>query len=88
MDMGDARAEVRRYQRWQPWVVDHATVETAWSIEARFNVHYWDALMLAAAQQQGCQFMLTEDLQHGQLVDGLRIVNPFLTAPDFLDTSP
>ena len=88
MDMGDARAEVRRYQRWQPWVVDHATVETAWSIEARFNVHHWDALMLAAAQQQGCQFMLTEDLQHGQLVDGLRIVNPFLTAPDFLDTSP
>lgn len=88
MPEGDARAEVRRYQRWQPWVVDHATVETAWGLEARFNVHYWDALMLAAAQQQGCQFMLTEDLQHGQMVDGLRIVNPFLVEPEFLDTPP
>ena len=88
MALGDARAEVRRYQRWQPWVVDHATVETAWAIEARFNVHYWDALMLAAAQQQGCHIMLTEDLQHGQLVDGLRIVNPFLVGPDFLDSTP
>ncbi len=88
MPEGDARAEVRRYQRWQPWLVDHATVETAWGIEARFNVHYWDALMLAAAQHQGCRFMLTEDLQHGQTVDGVRIVNPFVVDPEILDLTP
>ncbi len=87
MHMGDARAEVRRYQRWQPWVVDQATVETAWGIEARFNVRFWDALMLAAAQHQGCHLMLTEDLQHGQMVDGVRIINPFLVGPDTLDTA-
>ena len=28
---GDARAEVRRYQEWSPWQIDHATVETAWA---------------------------------------------------------
>lgn len=82
---GDARAEVRRYQRWQPWVVDHATVETAWAVESRFGLSYWDALMVAAAVQQGCDWLLTEDLQHGQQIDGVRIVNPFVAGPEVLD---
>jgi predicted nucleic acid-binding protein len=82
---GDARAEVRRYQRWQPWPVDHATVETAWAVESRFGLSYWDALMVAAAVQQGCELLLTEDLQHGQQIDGVRIVNPFVTGPEILD---
>jgi len=86
MPAGDARAEVRRYQRWQPWVVDHATVETAWAVESRFGLSYWDALMVAAALQQGCKCLLTEDLQHGQLIDGLRIFNPFTVGPEILDS--
>lgn len=83
---GDARAEVRRYQRWQPWTVDHATVEAAWAVESRYGLHYWDALMVAAAQQQGCTWLLTEDLQHEQAFDGVTVLNPFLVGPDVLDT--
>lgn len=78
---GDARAEVRRYQHWQPWPIDHATVESAWAIESRFELNYWDALILAAAQQQGCGHLLSEDLQHGQEIDGVQIVNPFISTP-------
>ena len=86
MPAGDARAEVRRYQRWNPWVCDHATVENAWAVESRFKLSWWDALIVAAAQQQGCTLLLTEDLQHDQQIDGLRIVNPFLLGPEILDT--
>jgi predicted nucleic acid-binding protein len=78
---GDARAEVRRYQHWQPWAIDHATVESAWAIESRFDLGYWDALIVAAAQQQGCGHLLSEDLQHGQHMDGVDIVNPFKSTP-------
>ena len=85
MPAGDARAEVRRYQRWQPWLNDHATVESAWAVESRFKLSYWDALMVAAAQQQGCTLLLTEDLQHDQVIDGVRIINPFLVGPESLD---
>lgn len=85
MPAGDARAEVRRYQRWNPWVCDHATVENAWAVESRFGLSYWDALMVAAAQQQGCTLLLSEDLQHDQQIDGVRIVNPFIVGPDILD---
>jgi len=82
---GDARAEVRRYQQWKPWQIDHATVETAWAVESRYGLNYWDALIVASAQHQGCGYVLSEDLQHGQQIDGVRILNPFVTGPEVLD---
>ena len=56
---GDARAEVRRYQHWNPWST--------------------------AGLHQGCEMLLTEDLQHDQRIDNLRIVNPFRVGPELLD---
>ena len=85
MPAGDARAEVRRYQRWQPWVLDHATVETAWAVESRFGFGYWDSLIVAAAKAQGCRYLLSEELQHEQTVDSVQIINPFLIGPEMLD---
>jgi predicted nucleic acid-binding protein len=85
MPAGDARAEVRRYQRWQPWTIDHATVESAWSVESRYGLSYWDALIVAAAQAQRCAYLLSEDLPHGQQIDSVQIVNPFLLGPETLD---
>jgi predicted nucleic acid-binding protein len=82
---GDARAEVRRYQHWKPWQTDHPTVETAWAIESRFGLNYWDALVVAAAQHQGCRYLLTDDLQHGLQIDSVQILNPFLVGPAVLD---
>jgi predicted nucleic acid-binding protein len=82
---GDARAQVRRYQQWHPWQVDHATVETAWAVESRYGFSYWDALVIASAQQQGCEYFVSEDLQHGQRIDSVQVLNPFVTGPDVLD---
>lgn len=86
---GDARAEVRRYQHWRPWVVDHQTVESAWAIEARYGLSYADSLTVAAAQQQGCTHLLSEDLPIDMKIDSVHIINPFNTSPDdLLGTSP
>ena len=38
MPAGDARAEVRRYQLWQPWQTDRAMVESAWALESRYGL--------------------------------------------------
>lgn len=81
MPQGDARAKVRRFQLWQPWQIDHQTVETAWGFEARFGTSYWDSLIIAAASQSGCAFLLTEDLQHNQQMDAVKIINPFRMVP-------
>lgn len=37
--------------------------------------------MVASAQLEGCAILLTEDLQHRQLFDNVRVVNPF-ESPD------
>lgn len=86
MPAGDARAEVRRYQRWNPWVCDHATVESAWAAESRFGLPWHDALIVAAAQHQGCDLLLSSALPHGLQVDSVRILDPFLVGPEILDT--
>jgi predicted nucleic acid-binding protein len=88
MPAGDARAEVRRFQQWQPWAPDQATVEAAWAVETRYRLHFWDALMAAAAQQQGCSYLLSEDLQHEQWLDNVLVLNPFLADPSRLDQPP
>ena len=38
----------------------------------------WDALIVRAAAMAGCGVLVTEDLQHGQVIEGVRIENPFL----------
>jgi predicted nucleic acid-binding protein len=81
MSAGDARAKVRRLQLWQPWQIDHQTVETAWGVEARFGLHYWDALIVAAAAQSGANHLLTTGLQHRQQIDGVTILHPLQATP-------
>lgn len=41
---------------------------------------YWDSLIIETARNAGAKVLFTEDLQHGQEIDGLRIVNPFVNA--------
>jgi len=84
MPNGDARAEVRRYQRWQPWAIDHATVESAWSIESRFGLAYVDALIVAAAKAQGCALLLSLELPHQLQLDSVQIINPLLSPVESL----
>jgi predicted nucleic acid-binding protein len=86
MPAGDARAEVRRYELWQPWQTDHATVESAWAVESRYGLHYRDSLVVAAAQHLGCRFLLSEDLPHEQHYGGVQVINPFKTGVELLET--
>ena len=41
------------------------------------NISRWDALIIVAAVRAGCDTLLTEDLSHGQVIEGVHIVNPF-----------
>lgn len=61
--------------------IQPSTVLTALQVKERFQVSYWDAAIIAAAQELGCATLYSEDLSDGQNYDGVRVVNPFL---DFL----
>ena len=55
-------------------ILFHQAVE----IRNRYRISYWDAAILAAAKATGATTLFSEDLSHGQVYDGVRVVNPFL----------
>lgn len=55
------------------------THRAALRICERFGYSVYDGLIIASAIESGCTRLYTEDLQHGQTIDGLLIENPFLT---------
>jgi predicted nucleic acid-binding protein len=77
----EARAEVRDLMAWNPIAVDATVIESAWKLQDRYQLPYWDSLIVAAAKVAACGFLLSEDLQNGQKLDGVEVVNPFLHKP-------
>jgi predicted nucleic acid-binding protein len=77
----EARAEVRDLLAWNPVVTDAVLLDHGWKIQDRYGLSYWDALIVAAAKASSCGFLLTEDLQAGQKLDGIQVVNPFVVDP-------
>jgi predicted nucleic acid-binding protein len=77
----DAREDVRDLMAWRPVRLDRTTAETAWRLQDRYRLGWWDALVAAAALQASCGQLLTEDLQHGLDLDGLIVTNPFTVHP-------
>ena len=47
-------------------------------LQSRYKFQWYDCLIVAAALEAGCGTLYTEDLQHGQMIGSVRVVNPFL----------
>ncbi|MGD0015386.1 MAG: PIN domain-containing protein [Bryobacteraceae bacterium] len=73
-----AREIVRNYGAWVRSAITPATVVRASEIGETWQLSFWDGMIVAAAEQDQAAELLTEDLQHGQTVAGVRIVNPFM----------
>jgi predicted nucleic acid-binding protein len=78
----EAQQEVREFFAWKPVPITRAVIEQAWVVEQRWGLSYWDSLIVGAAREAGCHYLLTEDLQAGQELDGLTVVNPFMRGPN------
>ena len=61
---------------------DAALSQRGWELQDRYRLSYWDSLILAAAKVASCGYLLTEDFEAGQNLDGVEVVNPFLRGPD------
>ncbi|MEW9804610.1 PIN domain-containing protein [Mesorhizobium sp. ZMM04-5] len=67
---------------WGSAPIDSETVAAARAIHLRYGYSWWDCLLLASAIQLGCTHFLSEDLQDGQRIDTLTIVDPFAHSPE------
>jgi predicted nucleic acid-binding protein len=61
--------------------IDERIIERGWEIQDRYQLSFWDAMIVAAAKAASCQYLLTEDLQANQDLNGIRVVNPFEVEP-------
>ena len=73
-----AREVVQDYESWVQSYITTSTVVRASEISEIWQISFWDGLILAAADEAGASELLSEDMNHGQLVAGIRIVNPFV----------
>jgi predicted nucleic acid-binding protein len=77
----EAWADVQSLFVWMPLAIDQSLLIKAKSVQDKFMFSWWDSLIVAAAQMQGCTHLLTEDLQDEQDLDGLIVLNPFRHMP-------
>ena len=75
------KSQVRRilnnYLAWDLAVNNGQTILQASEIEENYNISFWDAMIVSAAYSKNAAILLTEDLNEGQLIEGIKIVNPF-----------
>ncbi len=81
LSVEEALAIVEQYLTWR--VVENTgdLLLAGIRVAASLQVSFWDALVIQAAQMERCEKLWTEDLNHGQRIGDLTIVNPFRPEP-------
>lgn len=54
----------------------------ALGLASRWKYSFYDSLIIASALQSECKLLYSEDLQHGQKIEGVTLVNPFLESAE------
>jgi predicted nucleic acid-binding protein len=75
-----ARMRVERLHRLDTVVVRPEIILGAIDLHRLHSLSFWDALVIKAASVAGCGRLLSEDLNEGQVIERVRIVNPFTQA--------
>lgn len=75
------RRLVETYAEWGVTDFGFALVSRAWHWADHAGITYWDSLIVAAAEQSGCRWLLSEDFQEGRKFGMVQVINPFRTKP-------
>jgi predicted nucleic acid-binding protein len=72
-----AKLEVELLSAMATVDLDAALVLEAIDLKIRYQISYWDALIIAAANRAGCKTLYSEDLSAGQVYGAVTVQNPF-----------
>jgi len=81
----EAREILRAYICWSIREISPVSVIRATEIEEKHRISFWDALVIVAAFEAKCKKILTEDLNSGQIIEGVLIENPFNSGDTLTD---
>ncbi|MDP3654211.1 MAG: PIN domain-containing protein [Rhodoferax sp.] len=71
------RAQLDLYEQFEVIQVTPAIIRAGLDLHQTRSVSFYDALILASAQTAGCSVLFSEDMNTGEIMGGVRIVNPF-----------
>lgn len=77
VDATVARRKIELLAEFDVVFPDVTDILAAIDLHRLHGFSFWDALILRAAKQAGCDVLLSEDMQPAREIDGVRIVNPF-----------
>jgi predicted nucleic acid-binding protein len=78
MTAAEVSEAVLAYKSWRLIVNTANSILRALELEQRYQISFWDAMIVQAAESAGCEVLYSEDLSHGQEYGGVLVVNPFL----------
>ena len=78
VDAKATRDIVADYLAWQVIVNGGEAILDALDIEKRYQISFWDALIVQAAQSSGAEVLYSEDLADGQRYASIHVLNPFV----------
>jgi len=67
--------------KWEVVINDGVAVLDAIELLLQYGYSFWDSLIIEASIKGGAEILLSEDLSHGQTIQGVTIMNPFKTTP-------
>lgn len=76
LDAKATREVVSDYLAWRVVVNDGGSILEALDLEARYQISFWDALVIQAAQAAGAEILYSEDLSDGQRYGTVCVKNP------------
>ncbi len=76
-DPGIARRRLQLFATLEVVQIDVEMILGATDLHRLHGLSFWDALIIQAAGRAGCEVLLTEDLQAGRSIAGVRIMDPF-----------
>ena len=79
LDAKATRDVVSDYLTWQVVVNGGDSILEALDLEAKYQISFWDALIVQAAHVSGAEVVYSEDLSDGQAYGAVRVINPFRT---------
>lgn len=79
LDKKLARDIVSDFLKWNVVINDGESILEAVEILLRYGYSFWDSLIIEAAIRGGAGALISEDLTHGQMINGVTIENPFQT---------
>lgn len=78
LSAGHIRAQLDLYEQFEIVQVTPAIIRAGLDLHQTRSLSFYDALIMASAETAGCNVLLSEDMNTGEIINGIRILNPFV----------